>query len=54
MWNNFLSSFFEVDIGIEQGSALSSILSALYLLPVFHIFEKHIKNSSFIFIFYKQ
>jgi len=44
MWNNFLSSFFEVDIGIEQGSALSSILSALYLLPVFHIFEKHIKN----------
>jgi len=37
MWNNFLSSFFEVDIGIGQGSAV-------YLLLVFYIFEKHIKN----------
>ena len=37
MWNNFLSSFFEVDINIGQDSAL-------YLLLVFHIFENHIKN----------
>ena len=37
MWNNLLSSFFEVDISIEQDSAL-------YLLLVFYIFEKHIKN----------
>ena len=27
-----------------QGSALSSILSALYISPVFHILKKHLKN----------
>ena len=40
MWNNFFSSFFEVNIGVEQGSALSPILSALYLSPLLYIFEK--------------
>ena len=27
-----------------QGSALSFILSALYISPVFHILKKHLKN----------
>ena len=54
LWNNFLFYFFNVDIGIEQGSALSSILLALYLSSIFHIFEKRAKNLkipvSFIFL----
>jgi len=29
---------------VEQGSALSSILSALYLAPVLHILERYLKN----------
>ena len=44
LWNNFSSPFFNVDIGVGQGSALSPILSALYLLPIFHIFENWLKN----------
>jgi len=43
-WNNFSSSFFNVDIGIGQGSALSTILSALYLASFIHILEKWLKN----------
>ena len=44
MWNNFSSPFFEVDDSVGQGSTLSPILSTLYLLPLFYIFEKHAKN----------
>ena len=43
-WNNFSLSIFNVNIGIEQGSALSPILSALYLLLFLHILEKQLKN----------
>ena len=43
LWNNFSSSFFNVDVGVGQGSALSPILSALYLAPVLHILEKCLK-----------
>ena len=43
-WNNFSSFIFNVNIGIEQSSALSPILSALYLLPFLHILEKQLKN----------
>jgi len=39
-----ISSLFRVDIDVEQGSALFSILSALYISPIFHIFEKRTKN----------
>jgi len=39
MWNNFFSPFFEVNIGIGQGSALSPVLSLL-----FYTFEKQIQN----------
>jgi len=30
-WNNFLSPFFDINIGVGQGSALSPIFSAFYL-----------------------
>jgi len=43
-WNKFSSPSFNVNIGVGQGSALSPILSALYLSPILHIFEKWIKN----------
>jgi len=43
-WNNFMSSVFNVNIGVGQGSALLPILSALYLLPFIYILEKHLKN----------
>jgi len=44
LWNNFVFPFFNIDIDIGQGSVLSLIISALYLLPIFHIFEKRAKN----------
>ena len=43
LWNNFLSSSFNVDIGVRQSSALSPILSTLYLSPILYIFEKRLK-----------
>ena len=43
-WNDFLSPSFRVDVGVGQGSALSPILSALYLSPLIHILEKRFKN----------
>jgi len=48
-WNNFSSSQFYVNVGVGQGSALSPILSALYLSPFLHILEKCLKNLDFIF-----
>ena len=43
MWNNFVFPFFNIDVGIDQGSALSPILSVLYITSIFHIFEKRSK-----------
>ena len=43
-WNSFLSSFFNINIGVGQGSAFSHILSALYLSLLLYILEKHLKN----------
>jgi len=40
VWNDFSSPSFEVNVGVGQGSALSSILSALYLTPFLYILEK--------------
>jgi len=40
IWNNFISPFFRVDIGVGQGSIFFSILSALYIALIFHILEK--------------
>jgi len=42
--NNFISPFYNVDIGIDQGSALFLILFVLYISPIFHIFKKRANN----------
>jgi len=44
-WNSFSSPFFNIDVGVSQGSALSPILSALYLSPLLHILEIYFKKS---------
>ena len=38
-WNSFLSHACDADVGVGQGSALSPILSALYIAPLLHLFE---------------
>ena len=43
IWNNFISPFFDINIGVRQDSALLPILSALYISPVFHSLEKRLK-----------
>ena len=44
LWNNLSSPSFEVNVGVGQGSALSPILSTLYLSPLLYIIEKRFKN----------
>ena len=43
-WNNFSSPTFNTNVGVGQGSALSPILSAIYLAPVIKIFKKRLKT----------
>jgi len=43
-WNSFSSLFFNVDIRVGQGSALSPILLALYLVSFLHILESQLRN----------
>ena len=43
LWNGFLSLFYNIDVSVGQGSALSPILFTLYLSPIFHILEKQLK-----------
>ena len=46
VWNFFTPPFLRTNIGIGQRSALLSILSALYIIPIFHILEKRTKSLS--------
>ena len=43
-WNNFVSQKFATSVGVGQGSALSSILSTIYLAPIIKTFKNRIKN----------
>ena len=43
LWNDFVSPSFNINIGVGQGSALSPILSALYLSPLFLSLENCLK-----------
>jgi len=43
-WNKSSLQMFEVNVGVGQGSALSPILSALYLSPLLYILEKRLKT----------
>ena len=38
LWNNFSSPIFNINVGVDQGSALSPILPTLYLSSFFYIF----------------
>ena len=44
LWNGFIFPSFDTNMGVSQGSALSSILSAIYLMPIIKTFKKRIKN----------
>ena len=44
LWNSLSSPLYNIDIGISQESALFPIILAFYLSPIFHIFEKYLKN----------
>ena len=44
LWNNLSSPSFEVNVRVGQGSALSPILSTLYLSLLIYIIEKRFKN----------
>jgi len=44
VWNGFTFQKFATSIGVGQGSALSPILSAIYLTPIIKTFKKRIKN----------
>ena len=38
-WNSFVSDPRQADVGVGQGSALSPVLSALYLTPIIRLYE---------------
>ena len=44
LWNSLSFPYYNVDVGVSQGSALFPILSALYLFPIFYILENHLKT----------
>ena len=45
-WNGVFSEIFGFDVGVGQGSALSPILSALYLAPLLWHFDKEMPGAT--------
>ena len=45
-WNDFLSPLFPTNVRVGQGSALSPILSVIYLSPILKTYQKHLKNTN--------
>jgi len=43
LWNNFISSLFNINVGVGQESTLLSILSTLYLSFIFLSLENYLK-----------
>ena len=43
-WNGFFSPLFSTNIRVGQGSALSPIISTIYLAPIIKTFKKRYKN----------
>jgi len=43
-WNGFSSPSFDTSVGVGQGSALSPILSAIYMAPIIKTFKRRVKN----------
>ena len=43
-WNNFVSNQFQADVGVGQGSALSPVLSAIYLCLIMQLFERTLES----------
>jgi len=43
-WNGFSSPVFNTSVSVGQGSALSPIISAMYMAPIIKTFKKRIKN----------
>ena len=43
LWNSFSSLIFDIKVGVGQSSALSPVLSALYLSSFLYILEKCLK-----------
>ena len=39
-WDNFLSPLYDSDVGVSQGSALSPVLSSLYVSPAMWAFGR--------------
>jgi hypothetical protein len=52
LWNGLLSPLFGATVGVGQGSALSSVLSALYIALVMHGFSSCTQNLGCIILSY--
>jgi hypothetical protein len=52
LWNSLLSPLFDATVGVEQGSAISPMLSALYITPVMHGFSARTQHLGCVILLY--